>query len=72
LKRKNFKTQYLKKSRVNSRARVGRSIIVETSFEKTTRKYRHAFIILPNYSHNEIHLQRSKRRRVEKAKEKIA
>jgi hypothetical protein len=40
LKRKNFKTQYLKKSRVNSRTRAGRSIIVETGFEEITRKYR--------------------------------
>jgi len=32
--------QYLKKSRVNSRTRAGRIIIVETSFEETTKKYR--------------------------------
>jgi hypothetical protein len=32
--------QYLKKSRVNSRTRPGRSIIVETSFEEIARKYR--------------------------------
>jgi hypothetical protein len=66
--------QYLKKSRVNSRARVGRSIIVETSFEETARKYRRAFIILPNHSHHEINLQRkrSKRRRVGKAKQQVA
>jgi hypothetical protein len=32
--------QYLKKSRVNSRKRAGRLVIVETSFEETTREYR--------------------------------
>jgi len=40
LKIKNFKTQYLKKNRVNSRARADRSIIMETSFEEIARKYR--------------------------------
>jgi len=40
LKRKNFKTQYLKKSRVNDRMRAGRSFIMETSFEEIARKYR--------------------------------
>ena len=40
MKRKNFKMQYLKKSRVNSRKRAGRLVIVETSFEETTREYR--------------------------------
>jgi len=32
--------QYLKKSRVNSRKRAGRLIIVETHFEETTKEYR--------------------------------
>ena len=32
--------QYLKKSRVNDRMRVGRSFIMETSFEEIPKKYR--------------------------------
>ena len=32
--------QYLKKSRVNDRMRVGRSFVMETSFEEITKKYR--------------------------------
>jgi hypothetical protein len=40
LKRKNFKTQYLRKSKVTSRGRPGRSIIVETGYEETEKKER--------------------------------
>ena len=32
--------QYLKKSRVNSRTRAGRLIILETNFEETAKEYR--------------------------------